>query len=65
MPRRVRQALLLIRSLRVYFAIITFSRLACRRTSSPINGYRSCAKKRVSNMAKAAEGLAVFANVFM
>lgn len=40
-----RQTLLLIYSLRVYFAIITFSRLAYRCTSSLINGHESCAKK--------------------
>lgn len=40
-----RQTLLLIYSLRVYFAIITFSRLAYRCTSSLINGHESCVKK--------------------
>jgi len=65
LPRRVRQAVLLNHSLRVYFAIITFSRLACRRASSPINGHRSCAKKWASNMTKATEELmGVFAKVF-
>lgn len=48
-----RQTLLLISSLRVYSAIITFSRLGCRCTSSPINRHQSYARKRISATSRA------------